>query len=231
MKKNMMFMAVFAVFYSLSVVHVGDGVSVAVPAAEAKKEKKVDVCHIPPGNPSNAHTINIDQSAVDAHLAHGDYLGECGAVVVEDNSNDNDSKEKKSKSNDNDSNDNASNGNESKDNDNSSNGNESKDNDNESDDKVDVCHVTVSSGGGSKDKDSGGAQTTSVQTLNISASALQAHLDHGDVAGECPTTPTCFLCGAGGPGDGTCACPDGTLGSFVSGPAATPENIRSIQGK
>jgi len=230
MKKNMMFMAVFAVFYSLSVVHVGDGVSVAIPAAEAKKEAKVTICHIPPGNPSNAQTISVGESAVPAHLEeHGDYLGACGSTVVDDNENDN-------ASNESNSNDNSSNGNDSKDNDNSSNGNESKDNDNssngnESDDKVDVCHVTVSNGGGSKDKDSGGAQTTSVQTLNISASALQAHLDHGDVAGECPTTPTCFLCGTGGPGDGTCACPDGTLGSFVSGPAATPENIRSIQGK
>jgi hypothetical protein len=38
---------------------------------------KVDVCHIPPGNPGNAHTINISESAVAAHLAHGDTLGPC----------------------------------------------------------------------------------------------------------------------------------------------------------
>lgn len=38
---------------------------------------KVDICHIPPGNPSNAHTINVSKSAVPAHLAHGDKLGPC----------------------------------------------------------------------------------------------------------------------------------------------------------
>ncbi|ATX78960.1 hypothetical protein Ga0123461_0523 [Mariprofundus aestuarium] len=261
--RNMLLLAAFAVLFSFSVVHVGDGLSVAVPAAEAKKAHKVDVCHIPPGNPSNAHTINIDQSAVDAHLAHGDYLGECGAVVVEDNSNDNESNSNDNESNSNDnesnSNDNESNSN---DNESNSNDNESKDNDNESQDKVTVCHV--SKGGGSdneskdnssdneskdnssdneskdnsndnESKDSGSSQTTSVQALEISASALDAHLAHGDIEGACPTTPTCFLCGTGGPGDGTCICPDGKPGSFVSGPvsgpAATPERIRSIQGE
>jgi hypothetical protein len=38
---------------------------------------KVAVCHVPPGNPSNKHTIIIDASAVPAHLAHGDSLGFC----------------------------------------------------------------------------------------------------------------------------------------------------------
>jgi hypothetical protein len=35
---------------------------------------KVNVCHIPPGNPSNAHSISVGPSAVPAHLAHGDHL-------------------------------------------------------------------------------------------------------------------------------------------------------------
>lgn len=38
---------------------------------------KVAVCHIPPGNPANAHTIVVGEPAVQAHLAHGDTLGEC----------------------------------------------------------------------------------------------------------------------------------------------------------
>src|SRR5689334_6514416 len=38
---------------------------------------KVLVCHIPPGNPANAHTICISPNAVPAHLAHGDVLGAC----------------------------------------------------------------------------------------------------------------------------------------------------------
>jgi hypothetical protein len=39
---------------------------------------KVDICHVPPGNPANAHTITVSENAVPAHLAHGDYLGACG---------------------------------------------------------------------------------------------------------------------------------------------------------
>jgi len=38
---------------------------------------KVDVCHIPPGNPDNAHTITISENAVSTHLDHGDRLGPC----------------------------------------------------------------------------------------------------------------------------------------------------------
>ncbi len=35
------------------------------------------ICHIPPGNPDNAHTIGVSPEAVDRHLAQGDYLGPC----------------------------------------------------------------------------------------------------------------------------------------------------------
>jgi len=35
------------------------------------------LCHVPPGNPTNAHTIEVSPAAVPAHLAHGDLLGEC----------------------------------------------------------------------------------------------------------------------------------------------------------
>ena len=38
---------------------------------------KVDVCHAPPGNPDNAHTITIGAPAVAAHLAHGDTEAAC----------------------------------------------------------------------------------------------------------------------------------------------------------
>src|SRR3954447_7760627 len=40
---------------------------------------KVKVCHVPPGNPANFHTITIDDNAEQAHLAHGDLLGSCAA--------------------------------------------------------------------------------------------------------------------------------------------------------
>ena len=45
---------------------------------------KTLVCHLPPGNPDNGHDICIDDSAVPAHLAHGDYLGECVACTPGD---------------------------------------------------------------------------------------------------------------------------------------------------
>jgi hypothetical protein len=40
--------------------------------------EKVTICHIPPGNPENAHTITVGAPAVPAHLEnHGDSIGEC----------------------------------------------------------------------------------------------------------------------------------------------------------
>ena len=52
-----------------------DGGSVSAQAAEPK----VTICHVPPGNPENAHTITIGAAAVPAHLANheGDSVGQC----------------------------------------------------------------------------------------------------------------------------------------------------------
>lgn len=47
----------------------------------ADKAHKVYVCHIPPGNPANAHTIHVGSPALEAHLAHGDSLGVCGSTT------------------------------------------------------------------------------------------------------------------------------------------------------
>jgi hypothetical protein len=52
-------------------------VPVPTPCGEDTSGKAV-ICHIPPGNPGNAHTIHVGTAAVPAHLAHGDCLGECG---------------------------------------------------------------------------------------------------------------------------------------------------------
>jgi len=41
------------------------------------KKDKITICHIPPGNPDNAHTISVSGNAKNAHLAHGDTLEEC----------------------------------------------------------------------------------------------------------------------------------------------------------
>ena len=48
------------------------------------EEKKTVICHIPPGNPNNPQTLDVADSSVPAHLAHGDYLGEC-IISQEDN--------------------------------------------------------------------------------------------------------------------------------------------------
>ena len=40
---------------------------------------KVQVCHVPPGNPANFHTITISENALQAHLGHGDLAGACFA--------------------------------------------------------------------------------------------------------------------------------------------------------
>ncbi len=53
-------------------------VDIAVPGKKGKPSKKVYICHIPSGNPSNAHTISVSVNAVADHLAHGDLLGPCG---------------------------------------------------------------------------------------------------------------------------------------------------------
>ena len=50
--------------------------------------EKVDVCHYPPGNPGNAHTISISVNAWDAHFANHPY-DMPGACPVNNNNNSN----------------------------------------------------------------------------------------------------------------------------------------------
>ena len=45
-----------------------------VPASRDCVSPKVQVCHFPPGNPDNFQIICISESALPAHLAHGDNL-------------------------------------------------------------------------------------------------------------------------------------------------------------
>lgn len=49
----------------------------AFVAGVAQAGTKVKVCHIPPDDPANFHTITINAKAVPAHLAHGDAPGSC----------------------------------------------------------------------------------------------------------------------------------------------------------
>ena len=60
--------------------------------------EQVTICHIPPGNPGNAHTITVGEPAVAAHVAeHGDTIGPCPEpaahlVVIKHVTNDNGAK-------------------------------------------------------------------------------------------------------------------------------------------
>ena len=55
---------------------------VSPPRAAAAPKVKVQVCHIPPGNPDNFHTITISENALPAHLAHGDSAGACNDLCA-----------------------------------------------------------------------------------------------------------------------------------------------------
>ena len=50
-------------------------------ACDPADTKKTTICHIPPGNPANAHTLCVGNPAVPAHLAHGDFVGSCCDAV------------------------------------------------------------------------------------------------------------------------------------------------------
>ena len=46
---------------------------------------KITICHVPPGNPANAHTIVVGASAWKGHSRHpGDHLGACGGQGTPD---------------------------------------------------------------------------------------------------------------------------------------------------
>jgi len=51
---------------------------------------KIKLCHTPPGNPSNKHTISVSLSAVQAHMTqHVDIIGPCPSEESDDNDNSN----------------------------------------------------------------------------------------------------------------------------------------------
>ena len=59
---------------ALSLLSYANGVAAREPTAEKPKRA---VCHIPPGNPAAAHTLQLPEPAVRAHLKHGDRVGAC----------------------------------------------------------------------------------------------------------------------------------------------------------
>src|SRR5689334_9913033 len=60
-------------------------VTLANGQASCTNPTKVLICHIPPGNPANAHDICVGHQAVGPHQAHhGDSLGACAPTPPDD---------------------------------------------------------------------------------------------------------------------------------------------------
>lgn len=53
---------------------------------EESSKEKVTVCHQPSENSKNSQTLEVDESSLDAHLAHGDTLGTCPEESEEETS-------------------------------------------------------------------------------------------------------------------------------------------------
>ena len=54
-------------------------VLLAPTAAATGGQEKVEICHVPPGNPDNPQTLRVGAKAVEAHLKNhpGDSVGPC----------------------------------------------------------------------------------------------------------------------------------------------------------
>lgn len=70
------------------------GGKISTAASDVMKNNKIIICHIPPGNPENAHSIEVSINATNAHLngnnGHRDFIGDCfsgcdGFEVIEVN--------------------------------------------------------------------------------------------------------------------------------------------------
>ena len=56
--------------------------------SDSAEDKYVLICHNPPGNPENVHSIRVSVNSVSGHLQHGDTLGDCEDVVLYDETDD-----------------------------------------------------------------------------------------------------------------------------------------------
>jgi hypothetical protein len=57
---------------------IGATLADAAGATGKDKDHKVVICHVPPGNPDNAHTIEVDKHGWNGHKNHDlDYEGAC----------------------------------------------------------------------------------------------------------------------------------------------------------
>ena len=59
---------------------------ILVTSSSSSSVGKVTICHIPPGNIENAHTIIVGKPALRTHLSHNDIEGSCDDADLSDNS-------------------------------------------------------------------------------------------------------------------------------------------------
>ncbi len=65
----------------ITVTNQGGSASDDVKFTCQKPEKKITICHYPPGNKNNPQEIEISENAWPAHEAHGDTKGACPVIV------------------------------------------------------------------------------------------------------------------------------------------------------
>ncbi|MGH2536779.1 MAG: FecR domain-containing protein [Candidatus Promineifilaceae bacterium] len=119
-------------------------------------EDKALLCHIPPGNPANAHTISVGEAAVSAHLAHGDIAGACDLDPLDeadDAADDRDDVDAEDDANEN-------------------GGDDDEDNAGAGQAQVTLCHRPP-------------GNPANAHTISVGEAAVSAHLAHGDIAGAC----------------------------------------------
>ena len=56
---------------------IGDDLDLLFARFQLGSNQNITICHVPPGNSNDAHTITVSENAVPAHLAHGDSCGPC----------------------------------------------------------------------------------------------------------------------------------------------------------
>ena len=52
----------------------------AAPTRQLRRQPKVEVCKVPPGNPAAFHTITVGAPAVNTHVNKGSFRGACNTV-------------------------------------------------------------------------------------------------------------------------------------------------------
>ena len=85
--KNSLLIVFFAALFAFTCITETRTFALDIPSAiagssdsnsKSDSEDKVTICHFPPGNPMNAQTLEVAESAVSAHVSnHEDTLGAC----------------------------------------------------------------------------------------------------------------------------------------------------------